>query len=191
MQPLFDDPKRTRARASAAMEALAGRPEVHPSRVAAIGFCFNMSLELARSGADLKAAVAGQSDTLRTDVFSSAASRFGGRCPSLPQRARSVAALADRRSRQCGGSSHPPPRSAADRASEIQRATVGGHGAAHGRADEGNLSGEPQRVQIVDQQPPRGRAGNERDMPVKTSASETAPDASVATSVAASRTTPT
>jgi dienelactone hydrolase len=57
VQPLFDDPKRTRARAVAAMEALAARPEVDPSRMAAIGFCFNMSLELARSGADLKAAV--------------------------------------------------------------------------------------------------------------------------------------
>ena len=39
------------------MQALAARPEVDPSRVAAIGFCFNMSLEVARSGANLNAAV--------------------------------------------------------------------------------------------------------------------------------------
>lgn len=57
VEPLFDDPSRTRARATAAMQALAARPEVDASRMAAIGFCFNMSLELARSGADLKAAV--------------------------------------------------------------------------------------------------------------------------------------
>jgi dienelactone hydrolase len=57
VQPLFDDPLRTRARAAAAMAALAARPEVDPARIAAIGFCFPMSLELARSGADLKAAV--------------------------------------------------------------------------------------------------------------------------------------
>ena len=57
VQPLFNDPGRTRARAIAAMRALAARPEVDASRMAAIGFCFNMPLELARSGADLKAAV--------------------------------------------------------------------------------------------------------------------------------------
>lgn len=57
VQPLFDDPLRTRARAAAAMQALASRPEVDAARMAAIGFCFPMPLELARSGADLKAAV--------------------------------------------------------------------------------------------------------------------------------------
>ncbi len=57
VQPLFDDPLRTRARAAAAMQALVSRPEVDPARIAAIGFCFPMSLELARSGADLRAAV--------------------------------------------------------------------------------------------------------------------------------------
>jgi dienelactone hydrolase len=39
------------------MQALASRPEVDAARIGAIGFCFNMSLELARSGADIKAAV--------------------------------------------------------------------------------------------------------------------------------------
>src|ERR1700712_4528016 len=52
LQPLFADPSRPRARADGGLQALAARPEVNPSRVAAIGFCFGgtMSLELARSG---------------------------------------------------------------------------------------------------------------------------------------------
>lgn len=57
LQGLFDDPQRTRVRAVAAMEVLAARPEVDATRVAAIGFCFPMPLELARSGADLKATI--------------------------------------------------------------------------------------------------------------------------------------
>jgi dienelactone hydrolase len=57
LQPLFDEPARTRARASGALLALVARPEVDADRVAAIGFCFPMSLELARSGAKIKAAV--------------------------------------------------------------------------------------------------------------------------------------
>jgi len=53
------EPQRLRARAHAALAALAGRPEVDAKKLAAIGFCFGGSvvLELARSGADLKAAV--------------------------------------------------------------------------------------------------------------------------------------
>lgn len=53
------EPARLRARAQAALATLAGRPEVDANRLAAIGFCFGGSvvLELARSGADLKAAV--------------------------------------------------------------------------------------------------------------------------------------
>lgn len=57
LQPLFDDPSRTRARASAAFQSLIARPEVDATRVAAIGFCFPMPLELARSGAKLRAVV--------------------------------------------------------------------------------------------------------------------------------------
>jgi dienelactone hydrolase len=57
LQPLFDDPTRTRARASGALLALATRSEVDAARIAAVGFCFPMSLELARSGAAIKAAV--------------------------------------------------------------------------------------------------------------------------------------
>lgn len=57
LQPLFDAPSRTRVRATAALSALAARPEVDATRIAAVGFCFPMSLELARSGAAIKAAV--------------------------------------------------------------------------------------------------------------------------------------
>jgi dienelactone hydrolase len=56
---LYADPAKTRARATGALQALAARPEVDTSRIGAIGFCFGgtMSLELARSGADIKAVV--------------------------------------------------------------------------------------------------------------------------------------
>ena len=59
LQPMLSDPSKTRMRAQAALGALTARPEVDPSRVASIGFCFGgtMSLELARSGADIKAVV--------------------------------------------------------------------------------------------------------------------------------------
>ena len=59
LQPMLSDPGKTRARAQAALGALTARPEVDAARVASIGFCFGgtMSLELARSGADIKAVV--------------------------------------------------------------------------------------------------------------------------------------
>jgi len=59
LQPLLAAPARTRARASAALKALTDRSEVDSARVASIGYCFGgtMSLELARSGANLKAVV--------------------------------------------------------------------------------------------------------------------------------------
>lgn len=59
IKPMMDDPSKTRARAKAAMQALLARPEVDTSRVAAIGFCFGgtMALELARSGAEIRAVV--------------------------------------------------------------------------------------------------------------------------------------
>ena len=52
-------PEKLRARGCAALETLAALPQVDGSRLAAIGFCFGGSvvLELARAGADLKAAV--------------------------------------------------------------------------------------------------------------------------------------
>ncbi len=59
LEPLLSDPARTRARAAGGLQALVARPEVDRARIASIGFCFGgtMSLELARSGADLKAVV--------------------------------------------------------------------------------------------------------------------------------------
>lgn len=56
---LYADPSRTRARAVGGLRVLAERAEVDSTRIAAIGFCFGgtMALELARSGADIKAVV--------------------------------------------------------------------------------------------------------------------------------------
>jgi dienelactone hydrolase len=59
LKPIYADTKRMRARGLAALKALTGRKDVEATRTASIGFCFGgtMSLELARSGADLKAVV--------------------------------------------------------------------------------------------------------------------------------------
>ncbi|MDB6091865.1 MAG: dienelactone hydrolase [Gammaproteobacteria bacterium] len=59
LDPLYADPSKTRARAAGGLRALAARPEVDAARIGTIGFCFGgtMSLELARSGADIKAVV--------------------------------------------------------------------------------------------------------------------------------------
>jgi dienelactone hydrolase len=59
LDPLYADPSKTRARADGGLRALAERSEVNPTRIGAIGFCFGgtMCLELARSGADIKALV--------------------------------------------------------------------------------------------------------------------------------------
>ncbi len=56
---LMADWGRVRALGQAGLENLVARPEVDPERVAAMGFCFggSMVLELARSGADLKAVI--------------------------------------------------------------------------------------------------------------------------------------
>ncbi len=55
---LIAEPERLRARTAAWFAAVAGRADVDPHRIAAIGYCFGGQcvLELARSGADLKAA---------------------------------------------------------------------------------------------------------------------------------------
>jgi len=57
---LLREPARMRAVATAGLEQLLGQPEVDASRVAAIGYCLGgvMSVELARTGADVKAIVA-------------------------------------------------------------------------------------------------------------------------------------
>ena len=56
---LIPDAGRTRALARAGLDILLAQPEADRSRVAAIGYCFGgtMALELARSGADLRAVV--------------------------------------------------------------------------------------------------------------------------------------
>jgi dienelactone hydrolase len=56
---LVGNPTALRARLADALACMRSRPTVNPSRVAAIGFCFGglAALELARSGADLRAAV--------------------------------------------------------------------------------------------------------------------------------------
>lgn len=56
---LSADPDRTRAIARAGLDVLLDEPRADPSKAAAIGYCFGatMALELARTGADLKAVV--------------------------------------------------------------------------------------------------------------------------------------
>ena len=56
---LVAEPARLRERTAAALAELASRPDVDASRIAAIGHCFGglAALELARSGADVRAAV--------------------------------------------------------------------------------------------------------------------------------------
>jgi dienelactone hydrolase len=59
LQVFMADPLRTRARAQAALTALREQPRIDGARLAVIGYCFGgtIALELARSGAEIKAAV--------------------------------------------------------------------------------------------------------------------------------------
>jgi dienelactone hydrolase len=59
ISPLMDAPERIRERARNPLEQLHARSEVDADHIAAIGFCFGgtMALELARSGAPIRAAV--------------------------------------------------------------------------------------------------------------------------------------
>lgn len=56
---LIDNPERAQEIATAGLDVLLAEPRVDASRVAAIGYCFGgtLVLELARSGADLKAVI--------------------------------------------------------------------------------------------------------------------------------------
>jgi dienelactone hydrolase len=57
--PLRAEPARARLRATSALQVLQGRPEVDPTKIAAIGYCYggSMALELTRSGAPLAGVV--------------------------------------------------------------------------------------------------------------------------------------
>jgi dienelactone hydrolase len=57
--PLRAEPARARTRAGKAFNVLQGRPEVDPTKIAAIGYCYGgtMALELARSGAAIAGVV--------------------------------------------------------------------------------------------------------------------------------------
>lgn len=59
MMQTFEDPETIVTRASAALATLAAQEEVNADKLAAIGFCYGgkVVLDLARSGADLKAVV--------------------------------------------------------------------------------------------------------------------------------------
>jgi len=54
--PMMQDPLKIRAYAEAGLKALLARPEVDPTKIASIGYCFGgtVSLELARAGNDVK-----------------------------------------------------------------------------------------------------------------------------------------
>jgi dienelactone hydrolase len=56
---LMGDPGRVRALAQAGLDVLLAQPQTDPARVVSVGFCFGGTtcLELARSGADIKATV--------------------------------------------------------------------------------------------------------------------------------------
>ena len=59
LAPLMGNPDQIRSLGKAGLGVLLAHPQVDPGRVAAIGYCFGgtMSLELARAGTDLKAAI--------------------------------------------------------------------------------------------------------------------------------------
>ncbi len=59
LKPMRENPLKARARAQGGLDALLARPDVDPSRIMAIGYCFGgtMALELSRGGAPITAAV--------------------------------------------------------------------------------------------------------------------------------------
>lgn len=56
---LMDQPQRARSIATAGLDVLLAQPRVEPTKIAAVGYCFGgaLVLELARTGADVKAVV--------------------------------------------------------------------------------------------------------------------------------------
>ena len=98
IEALRADPLRTRARASAALDALKGRAEVDASKIAAIGFCFGgtMALELARGGAEVIGVVGFHSGlaTARTedakDIRGKVLVCIGADDPSIPPEQRAA-----------------------------------------------------------------------------------------------------
>ena len=98
LQTIRTSAAKVRARTANALAALAARPEVDPSRVAAIGFCFGGTLtyELALAGADIKAAIGfhsglavtspGDAKLIRAKVLA----LLGADDPSIPSADRSA-----------------------------------------------------------------------------------------------------
>jgi dienelactone hydrolase len=98
LQAIRTSAAKVRARTVNALAALVARPEVDPSRIAAIGFCFGGTLtyELALTGADIKAAVGfhsgltvtspGDAEHIRAKVLA----LLGADDPSIPAADRST-----------------------------------------------------------------------------------------------------
>lgn len=98
LRPMTESADHVRARTSAAHAALAARPEVDTTRIAALGYCFGgtMAFELALAGADLRTAI-GLHPTLRVTSPEDAASIrcsvmaiFGDDDPAAPTEERAA-----------------------------------------------------------------------------------------------------
>ena len=96
LKPLREQADKVRARTLEPLKALAARPEVDASKIAAIGFCFGgtMAYELALTGADLRAAVGFHSGLTVTSpgdagqIKAKVLTLLGADDPSIPAQAR-------------------------------------------------------------------------------------------------------
>ena len=105
LKPMRESADVVRARTQGAFAALAARPEVDASRIAAIGFCFGgaMAYELALAGVDLKAAIGFHSGLKVTSpgdagrIKGKVLTMVGADDPSIPPEARAefIKMLAD------------------------------------------------------------------------------------------------
>ncbi|MCH9769381.1 MAG: dienelactone hydrolase family protein [Gammaproteobacteria bacterium] len=70
LKPFLEDPALVRRRACLAFDALSSQDNVDSSRIGAIGFCFGgkCALEIARSGADIKAVVSAHGVLPKSDL---------------------------------------------------------------------------------------------------------------------------